>query len=408
MLPSNIESLLNSVCNSGTLQRLSSMGSTCNLKRKLKACAVVVLLAVVLAHHVALLFLTIIQHNEHSAIRRALACLRVGCSVVVASMMFRRDTSITATKCQLASLYRSFPQLGPPSLRPRRLKVLMWIARLFSFCNVLFASIHSFLPDMNARAREAYFAELWFGLKANRLQPAGADILWAAESVVYTISADVYIFNVAVLYAVCCALFKARLRDFRVSLQWRRFRWAATNCSGFEALCNELRRVERLHSRLAQAAGCFEDLFSPMVFWICVACVADICNNLYNFFDHNLNNFASPTHRVYWLRRWAVYARFGFGVVLFVLFSASAATVNEEGELALSEVERLTLDAEDADTCEAHLRVLSLLSRFSRPYVRLTAWKVFDLTRGFVIRVLGAIVTYGVIVLQFVHFDEPK
>ncbi|KAL1425991.1 hypothetical protein MTO96_018641 [Rhipicephalus appendiculatus] len=284
--------------------------------------------------------------------------------------------------------------------------MLVWVARVFAFFNVLFAAAHSFLPDMNAKAREAYFAELWFGLKASRLQPAVADALWAVESVVYALSAEVYIFNVAVTYTVCCVLFKARLRDFRMSLQWRRHR-GATNWSGFEALCNELRRVERLHSRLAQAAGHFEDVFSPMVFWICVACVADICNNLYNFFDHNLNNFASPTHRVYWLRRWVVYARFGFGVLLFVLFSASAAAVNEEGKLALPEVERLTLDAEDADSSEAHLRVLSLLSRFSRPYAQMTAWKVFDLTRGFVIRVLGAIVTYGVIVLQFVHFDEP-
>ncbi|KAK8766661.1 hypothetical protein V5799_006557 [Amblyomma americanum] len=312
---------------------------------------------------------------------------------------------MAATKCQLASLYRGLPQLGPPSLRPWKINALRRIVQVFSLCNILFAAAHSFLPDMTVKAREAYFAEMWFGLNASRLEPAAADFLWAAESVVYAISADLYIFNAAMLYAVFCALFKARMLDFRLSLQWHRHR-CVNHCGGF--VSDELRRVQRLHSRLAQATSRFEEVFSPMVFWICVACVADICNNLYNFFDHNLNNFSSPAHRVHWFRRWAVYIRFGFGMAFFVLFSTSAAAVNEEAALALPEVEILTLDAEDAESSEYQLRALSLLSRFSRPYARLTAWKVFVLTRGFVFRVLGAIVTYGVIVLQFIHFDQPE
>ncbi|KAL3195261.1 hypothetical protein MRX96_015903 [Rhipicephalus microplus] len=188
-LPREVESLLNSVvCDSGTPQGLPCPGATKNFKRKIKACFVAVLLGVVLAHHVALLFLTIIiERKEHSAIRRALACLRVGCSVVVASLMFRRDTSVTATKCQLAFLYRCLPQLNPPSLQPRKINMLVWVANVFAVFNVIFAAAHSFLPDMNAKAREAYLAELWFGLKASLLQPAIADALWAVESVVYAL-----------------------------------------------------------------------------------------------------------------------------------------------------------------------------------------------------------------------------
>ncbi|KAH9360808.1 hypothetical protein HPB48_002830 [Haemaphysalis longicornis] len=394
-------------CDFGTLQRFSSKRSVCPLKRKVKACVVAVLLTALLVYHGSLLLCCILARKEHGTIRRALACLRIGCSVVVTSLAISRDARISANRSQLTWLYRSLPQLDPSSLRSRRVNALRWIALAFSLCNVIFAAFHSFLPDMNSRARDAYFAELWFGLNASRLEPAAVDILWSFESVVYAVSTDVLVLNVAMCYAVCCVLFKARLRDFRLSLHWHHRRH--DEHSGWvDDVSLKLRHVQHLRLLLAKAIDRFEDTFSPMVFWICVACVADICNNLYNFIDHNLNNFASPAHRVHWFRQVAVYVKFGFGLLFFVLFSTSAAAINEEATLAMPDIERLTLDAEDAGSREAHLRAVSLLSCFSRPYTELTAWKVFVLTRGFIFRVLGAIVTYGVIVLQFVHFGATE
>lgn len=370
-----------------------------SLKARAKACLILTLFALLFLWRLGLFILSIQQKIEHASIRRGFSCVRIGCSALISVLLIYKNRQIATFRGHMLALYSDLPQLDPPSLHLQVVRVILWSTTGLVWWHVVYALFHSFLSDAQSASREKYFAEMWYGLNVSQMSPLATSLAWSVESTSYVIGADVLVYLPALFYAGSCILLKARFRDFRRLLAAQRPQWSTTS--------QFLQHLQGLHSILVDVVEELEDTFSQIIFLVCVACVADICSSLYNFFDDNPLYFTVGKSDMLMLRDGMEQFKFIFLLWFFLLLSTSASIVNEEPALALPLVERLVLNAESMSVASS-LRASFLLSRFSRPFVRLTAGKVFVVTRGFVFNVLGAIMTYGIIALQYVHLGQSS
>ncbi|CAN7994308.1 unnamed protein product [Ixodes hexagonus] len=403
-LVSELELLFKPVfCSFGSV--FGSPRSPASLKSKIAACVMSIIVLTSLSCHVALLVISLTRGFEHGSIRRGSTFVRLACSTAILAVLIHRSYEIIALRSQLLSLYSRLPVLDPSSIQLGTAKLVIWSTAAAVWLQIGYATFQGFLPDANETSLAAYFKELWFGLDAKRhLSPFVARCLWNVESLVFVVTTDAVVYGPSLFYVTACFLLRARLRDFRLSLGRQKWKSAATLST---VTPRALRDLQALHSVLTDAAQQLEDTFSPIVFCSYVACLVHLVTDLYNFFDRNLLYFSGAPGEILWARRVMTYFKFGLVVWFFLLLSAAAALVNEEPSRTLPVAEKMILDVDEFSVASS-FRASFLLARFSRPFVQLTAWQVFVISRSFVFTVVGAILTYGVIVLQFVHLgNEP-
>ncbi|KAM7305362.1 hypothetical protein ISCGN_015259 [Ixodes scapularis] len=378
-------------------------GVSVSLRSRLTAYTTTLVVLTTLTCHLALLIMSLSRGFEHASIRRGCTCVRLACSLIIVVLLIRRSHEVIAFKSRLLSLYSHLPVLDPSSVRLGKAKLVVWCTAAFVYLQISYATFQGFLPDTNEESMAAYFKELWFGLDNKHFPPLLTRCLWNLESFVFHVTTEAVVRVPVLFYVAACFLLKARLRDFRLMLGRQRWKQSMTTLTTLTV--KELRDLQRLHGILTEAAQQLEDVFSPIIFCSYTTFVVHIIASLYNIFDRNLLYFSGAPGKIHLIRQVEVYLEFGLTVWFFLLLTVAAAFVNDEPSRLLPVVEKMILDVDELSVSSS-FRAAFLLARFSRPFAQLTAWRVCVISRGLVLTVMGAFLTYGVIFFQFVHLGN--
>ncbi|XP_013792851.2 gustatory receptor for sugar taste 64e-like [Limulus polyphemus] len=122
-----------------------------------------------------------------------------------------------------------------------------------------------------------------------------------------------------------------------------------------------------------------------------IICVCVECTSL---FTDEINELLSPSAGY-------LYAalQIGYLLLMFFLTSLVASQIPEEAAKSVDQIHTLTAPY-SANNIAIHLQVQLFVSQLTTSPTGLTGWKFFVINRGVVLTILGAIISYMVIVIQ--------
>lgn len=253
---------------------------------------------------------------------------------------------------------------------------------------------------------DQYLRSYWLGLRLSDTGRTGAIALGTVETILYYLS------------TFCPTLFCSMYYTFLCSLTARLFSEFNTWMSGQHRIstARQALHIRRVHSQLCALAEKVDDILSLISFCFYLMIVTDLSKYVYFLITKYLliskeQNITEPLF---------VLTRVVHLLWLFFWISINASKIGEECPKSLSIIHELTTRSSAEQLFnyqqtkslnnnynyyqyfDRHLSYESLLLiiKLNERHVFFTVWKIFPITKAFILTILGAVLTYTIILLQ--------
>ncbi|XP_076314845.1 uncharacterized protein LOC143227265 [Tachypleus tridentatus] len=193
-------------------------------------------------------------------------------------------------------------------------------------------------------------------------------------------------FLIAFFLSICTSL---RLNFQHFNNQFRKF--VADNTRPVTATDLQLMRV--LHSQLAAFVTRFDELFTRMVFIWYATIITSFCVEITALLRSDVEEMSTLAGGIFYG------LRILYIVVFFIMLSVLSSLVNEEAHDVLHSLQN-TICIHPTTDHPYNIQAELLVTQLNSSVVGLSAWNVFIINRGFMLTVLGAVISYGVLIIQ--------
>lgn len=128
--------------------------------------------------------------------------------------------------------------------------------------------------------------------------------------------------------------------------------------------------------------------------------MADLSKYVYYLIDHLSRRWDDRYEIIF------VFLRVGQMIWLFVYISFSASRVSEESISSVSRLQEISTQI-SGNEC-SQLQLVALLVKVYTSPSQLTGWNLFVINRGFVLTVLGVVITYSLVLFQITPWVQTK
>lgn len=249
---------------------------------------------------------------------------------------------------------------------------------------IIFTTANVIVNIINADL-DKYLRNYWFGLRVAQCGQTISIMMGSIETLIYYLSTFTPMSFCALYYALLCSLITRLFQEFNnwVSMQ--------TYLTG-----DKTRRVRQMHNQLCELARQMDDVLSPIAFFLYLMIVLDLSKYVYYLISSHSMRFKNVMQSIF------ILTRVMHMLWLFFTISLSAANISEVSHYSLGHVQHLTTISNDVRTYDSQLHYQSLLlvAQLNASPIMFTGWKTFHISRQFIITILGAVITYSIILFQ--------
>ncbi|XP_070397550.1 uncharacterized protein [Dermacentor albipictus] len=232
-----------------------------------------------------------------------------------------------------------------------------------------------------------YFHSQLYGLDPVALRMRPSVVAFAAI-------VDFTAFNVAVLVPAFCMAHFVGICDL-VVLKGNRFRhllqaYCASGCDGLKV--STVRKLQGSYAALWEAAQYMDKKLCAALFCWYVDTVLNIVVSVRAVY-HTLSHYNAYSAS-------GAYVHAAYLAVAFLLVSLSAANLVAQRRHLLQDMCRLVCTVGGAEDDELCNQVMLLQEDVANGQLAFTGWNCFDIDRPFILSVMGAVITYSVVLQQ--------
>ncbi|XP_076365767.1 uncharacterized protein LOC143254474 [Tachypleus tridentatus] len=252
----------------------------------------------------------------------------------------------------------------------------------------LFLLIGTLLFVMRSMSRTSYMREHYYGLSEDDVPLFFLEFLIIFDLIFTNVLVTGIMIFAAIFYATLSIAVIHTFRNFNCIL----LRNLSHTNIRVEALV--IQNLRLLYQQCCSLVSSLDAVFCRTIsvwYALVIICVCVECTSL---FTDETNELLSPSPNY-------VYAALQIGYLLLVFFLTSlvASQVPEEAASSVDHIHALTAPY-NVNNIEFHLQVQLFVSQMTTNNIGLTGWKFFVINRGVILTILGAIISYMVIVIQ--------
>ncbi|XP_053204089.1 uncharacterized protein LOC128388681 [Panonychus citri] len=383
-----------------------------------------ILIMVVLAflHNVGCQCFLLSHGAPNDALYSFFSCTKLFCSLLVLILFFCRKKSISQLLIDVDNYFQIVPH--STSLRPNlvsslRRKVLIDVTLGWSLM-ILFIYTN-FASNISEDDMRKYLHDYWFGLRVETIGTTCTLLITLVETSVYFLATVAPMQFFAIYYILLCHFMKILFHMFNewAALHARKIKSSSLSTEPIDNLneddelqdhlglgrqrlrSSQVRQFRLIHNRLTKMVYRMDHQLSLLTLLVYIIIMSDLSKYVYYLIERLTKKWEDTFEVLF------VGLRVSHMLWLFFNISFSAALMSEESLASASDFHEISSYSHYTfSKIDQSHQVLGILIKLSGTPSQLTGWNLFIIDRGFVLTVLGVVLTYSLVLFQMTPWAQ--
>ena len=329
---------------------------------------------------------------QMEAFYRTFSCLKLSTSMF---MIYKFYSNRKSASVLLFQLEECFAQLGEEYYSRKsfadKLRYYVILNTMIGWGCVAFFSGGFVVGTILEQDLHNYIEKYWFGVNATAIGHDACLMMSIIETCIYYLATMAPIQFVSLYYAFMCIIMTEAFQIFNGRIKRDAIN---RNCN---IPAKKIRAIRDNHNKLTKTVEQLDSAMSAPVFLIYMVIIIDMSKYVYFVMDKLTRGWSTSIEVVF------VFFRIFHMLWLFFMISCSASNVAINSNACLEDVHQMTTrltESENMGNVEFHS--IALITKLTEQPMYLTGWNVFYITRGFILTVIGGVLTYTLVVMQLI------
>ncbi|XP_074605337.1 uncharacterized protein LOC141858483 [Brevipalpus obovatus] len=240
-----------------------------------------------------------------------------------------------------------------------------------------------------------YLRDYFFGLNITRIPEWMPVILLSVETSIYFLATAAPTQFFSLYYVLLCRLVTILFQSLNNRIRFHLFQ-------GKKVDHTFVQNVRSSHNRLTSMVDVIDERLSFLAFLQYIILMSDLSKYVYYLIDRLTRRWEDNYEIMF------VVLRVAHMIFLFVHISFCASQVSEESVASIVELQDISTEICSDEQDWQQLQLIGLLMKMHTTPSQLTGWNLFVINRGFVLTVLGVVLTYSLVLFQMTPWAQMK
>lgn len=363
-------------------------------------------------HNVGCQAFLLFHGAPNDALYSFFSCTKLLCSLLVLILFYSRKKPISQLLIDIDEYFQIVPH--STSSRPHfcnqlRRKVLIDVT--LGWCLLILFIYTNFASNLTQEDMRKYLHDFWFGLHVETIGSTCALLITLIETTVYFLATVAPMQFFAIYYILLCHFMRilfhmfnewAHLHAAKIVESEQEISTSGAGIAGHQGrMSSQVRQFRLIHNRLTKMVYRMDHHLSLLTLLVYIIIMSDLSKYVYYLIERLTKKWEDLFEVMF------VSFRVSHMLWLFFNISFSAALMSEESLASASDFHDISSYSHFTfSKIDQSHQILGILIKLSGQPSQLTGWNLFIIDRGFVLTVLGVVLTYSLVLFQMTPWAQ--